>query len=120
MKPHEAAPTERLCKAGCDPLPQPIGNFYSRTSNVRDVKLYDHVCKKCLCAREKTRYAGLPKGPAKPRGGAQRRMKDLRGCDVVACKDCGLRGHFPGDADKCAAIQNNSTGLGGRGIEWTL
>ncbi len=114
-------PGPRVCRGGCSPEIQPLENFYARGLSANGYRTHDNLCKVCTRAAEKKRYAALPKGPRKKVGGYMPPGKPLWGWDVVPCDKCGLRGHPPGDPEKCAgATKERSTGLGARGEEWAL
>lgn len=120
------APAERACaRPDCEaPGIKPISEFYARGFSVEGFRIYDHVCKKCTCKRMAANWAKKPKGPAKPRGGHQERMKPLELRDILACTHCGLRGHAANDNDggvyRCPKRQPLETGIGGWGKDWAL
>lgn len=115
------APTERMCKGGCSEVALPIERFYSRGVSASGVKLYDHLCKVCTCAAEKIRYARRPLRPKREKHDSRTTCRELSGYDLIPCELCGLRGHRPGDPEKCASAHGErSTGMGARGEEWAL
>lgn len=113
-------PEPRICKNGCNPDPQPIEKFYRRTYFDGSMR-WDYICKLCYLGKQKALRRDRV-GPPKKRNIAAEPKKDpmLNDLDTVACKTCGLRGHTAGDGERCPALQERSTGLGGRGAEWTL
>ena len=59
-------------------------------------------------AKREKRTAGRPTGAI---------CKELSGVDLVPCKVCGLRGHEPGDREKCigsSQLMQRRSGLGGQ------
>lgn len=112
----------RICNAGCNPNPQPIGNFYKYPDPSKEgFDLYRAVCKSCIKAKERTRHAALPIEKRRNRGRPTTGTpKLLATVDLVPCTDCGLRGHVAGDEDKCMWAGGASLGLGQQGHEWSL
>lgn len=127
--PVESVPDTRVCRGGCSSEPQPIANFYRGGLSANGIQLYQHLCKPCCVDKEKKRYHARP---ADQRRRAREKPENdndtpepthgLTFADLHPCRDCGLRGHIPGDEDRCSVAQRNnrSTGMGSRGMDWAL
>lgn len=127
MKSLDSVPSERVCRKRCQgETPFPIDSFYKGGIGANGVQLYQHKCKECCLKEEQARYHARPIEE-------RRRVRDesvdaapsnagMKPCDIVPCGDCGYRGHVPGDEDRCLVAQRKtrSTGMGQRGMEWSL